>query len=252
MEDPIEGLRGGVVLAELGGYGDGAYCARHGRGASLVKLGTYIVDPGSEVPYHPRFVFPPDRGSYAEYLRENISAARASGALVGVSVVSIELADTLEFLRTAQENGADFLSLCAHSTMEMFVRAGTSSALCAERNWERLREWARAILAFARVPVIFKVGAEDTPDSIRAVGEIAKAGIPVVHINVGATDPGSPGLRILEGLRGACPLLIASGGIREIGNARAALQAGADAIAIGSAAMHDAGLCGRIRSALSG
>lgn len=39
-------LKNGVVLAELGGYGDGPYCAKHGAGTALVMMGTYIVDPG--------------------------------------------------------------------------------------------------------------------------------------------------------------------------------------------------------------
>ena len=61
MRGVLDRLRNGVVLAELGGYGDGPYCAKHGAGAALVMLGTYIVDDGENVPYDPRFVFKPGR-----------------------------------------------------------------------------------------------------------------------------------------------------------------------------------------------
>ena len=44
MQKDFDNLRNGVVLAELGGYGDGPYCAKHGLGAALVMMGTYIVD----------------------------------------------------------------------------------------------------------------------------------------------------------------------------------------------------------------
>ena len=40
MDYSFEDLGNGVVLAELGGHGDGPYCAKHGRGAALVILGT--------------------------------------------------------------------------------------------------------------------------------------------------------------------------------------------------------------------
>lgn len=50
MQRGFEDIRNGVVLAELGGYGNGPYCAKHGKGAALVMLGTYIIDPGDSVP----------------------------------------------------------------------------------------------------------------------------------------------------------------------------------------------------------
>ena len=75
MAKDFENLRNAVVLAELGGYGDGPYCARHGAGAALVMLGTYIVDAGDSVPYHEDFVFKPGRSSYQAYLEHHVAAA---------------------------------------------------------------------------------------------------------------------------------------------------------------------------------
>ena len=203
----FEKIRNGVVLAELGGYGDGPYCAKHGAGAALVMLGTYIVDAGDSVPYPAHFVFKPGRSNYARYLQEHIGIARASGTQVGISVISVNISDTLEFLKVVQEAGADYASLCVHSTMKMFLRVGLGSALCRRENWENLRKWAKEILKAAQIPVIFKIGIHDTPDTIEAVDVIADAGIPIVHINVGNTGPGSKGLAMLERLRSKCPFL---------------------------------------------
>ncbi len=110
MEKDVENLLNAVVLAELGGYGDGPYCAQYGAGAALVMLGTYIVDPGDSVPYHKDFVFKPGRSNYQAYLEHHITAARAGGAQVGISVVSVDLRDTVDFLQAAQEAGADYAS----------------------------------------------------------------------------------------------------------------------------------------------
>ena len=179
-------LKNGVVLAELGGYGDGPYCARHGAGAALVMLGTYIVDPGTDVPYPAHFVFKPGRAQYAAYLQEHVQQARQSNALVGVSVVSTRLADSLDFLAAAEEAGADFISLCAHSTMEVFVSTDTSSALCLRKNWPALRKWASTIADATRAPAIFKLGIDDTPDTLGAVDILIESGVPIIHVNVGS------------------------------------------------------------------
>jgi len=130
MEKDFEQIKNGVVLAELGGYGDGPYCAKHGAGAALVMLGTYIVDAGDSVPYPAHFVFKPGRTNYNEYLERHIAAARVSGAQVGISVVSVHISDTVDFLKAAEEAGADYASLCVHSTMEMFISAKVSGAVC--------------------------------------------------------------------------------------------------------------------------
>jgi len=252
MQNEFEELRNGVVLAELGGYGDGPYCAKHGAGAALVVLGTYIVDAGDSVPYDPRFVLEPGRSSYATYLQEHVAAARSSGAQIGVSVASVHISDTVEFLKAAEEAGADYVSLCAHSTMEMFVGAHVSAALCYRENWDRLREWTRAILEAVHIPVILKVGAYDTPDTVGAVAVIGAAGVPIVHVNAENTDAGSKGLAMVAQLRDTCPFLIASGGVHDIQGARRMLEAGADAVAIGTAAMKDPDLCGRIQHLLRG
>ena len=250
MGKSFEDIRSGVVLAELGGHGDGPYCAKYGAGCALVVLGTYIVDPGRNVPYPKHFVFKPGRANYAGYLQEHVAAARKSGAKVGVSIISINPADSVDFLVAAEGAGADYASLCAHSEMEMFLNAGLGAALCRRENFASLRRWASAIVKAVKIPVIFKIGLDDTEETGEAVEVMAECGVPIVHVNVGSTDAGSEGLRALNYLAGKCEFLIGGGGVKDVRGARRALKTGADAVAIATAAMKDPNLCGRIQREL--
>jgi heptaprenylglyceryl phosphate synthase len=102
------------------------------------------------------------------------------------------------------------------------------------------------------VPVIFKIGLKDTADTYGAVEMMAEAGAFYVHINAGSTGPGSAGLEAIGQLKGKAQFLIAGGGIEDAEGAKRVLKAGADAVAVGTAAMKDAGLCGRIQKAIAG
>lgn len=250
MSKVIQELKSGVVLAELGGYGDGPYCAKHGSGAALAMMGTYIVDPGDDVPYPSDFVFKTDKSSYMTYLREHLVAGRKGGSRIGVSVCTVKLSRTLDFLVAAEEAGADYVSLCAHSTMEMFVKEHLGEELCRPENAELLKEWALAILNAVSVPVIFKIGLTDPVHTSSAIDIMANNGVPVVHINLRETHSGSRGLNFLKTIKGKCKCLIVSGGIRNIDDARRVIDNGADAIAIGTAAMKDPSLCGTVQQAL--
>ncbi|MFH2068999.1 MAG: HisA/HisF-related TIM barrel protein [Candidatus Omnitrophota bacterium] len=243
-------LKKGVVLSELGGYGDGPYCALHGAGAALVMMGTYIVDPGDKVPYDPKFVFKPDRSVYAPYLREHVKAARAGGSKVGVSVISIELKHTLSFLAAAQEAGADYASLCTHSEMEMFTCAGLGETLCEPGNSKSLRRWAKAIMTSIIIPVIFKIGLGDLQNTLTAVDTLTEVGVPIVSVNVETNSPGSTGLKAVKQFAGHCACLVVGGGIKDLEGARRVLEQGADAVAIGTAAMKNPSLCGDIQKRL--
>ncbi len=250
MSDPVDDLENGVVLAELGGYGDGPYCAKHGAGAALVMLGTYIVDPSDNVPYPEAFVFKPDRSRYMPYLLKHVAAARTGGSKVGISVATVEISHTLDFLSAAEAAGADYVSLCAHSSMEMFVREGLGEQLCRRENAALLKEWASAILEGVNIPVIFKIGLTEPAETVDAVHILASIGIPVVHINIRQCKPESEGLDVLRELSGVCQCLISGGGIQDVEGARRVLAAGADAIAIGTAAMKDPALCGHVQEIL--
>ena len=252
MSNSIDSLKKGVVLAELGGYGNGPYCAKHGAGAALVMMGSYIVDPGDTVPYHKDFVFKPDKSVYVPYLQEHVAAAHSGGLKVGVSVATVELSHTLDFLSAAEDAGADYISLCAHSTMDMFVREHLGEELSRSENIDLQKKWAQAILDNTTVPVIFKIGLTESDRTIGAVHRLAEIGIPIVHINIETCNPGCRGLDVLGELRGVCQCLIAGGGITDIEDARRVLDAGADAVAVGTAAMKDPLLCGSLQKMLRG
>lgn len=251
MADSYDDLRNGVVLAELGGHGDGPYCAKHGAGAAMVLLGTYIVDPGDDVAYPAPFVFKPGRASYADYLVHHVDAARQSDGKVAASICCVALEDNVDFLQAAEAAGADYASYCAHSSMEMFISRDLSSRLCRRQHWGELRRLASALAAAVSIPVIFKIGADGPAEEvIGAVEVMAESGVPIIHANVWDTGAGSDGLAMVSDLKGKCEFLIAGGGIATAADARRVLDAGADAVAIGKAAMEDPGLIGRVQAAL--
>lgn len=251
MDSLLDPLSNGVVLAELGGYGDGPYCAKHGAGCTLVVLGTYIVDPRDDVRYPAHFVFKPGRESYQGYLCEHVAAARESGAAVAVSVVAVDLEDEIDFLVASEEAGADYVSLCLHSTMGMFLSEGLSSALLRRDNLPRLRERIGAHLKALQRPFIPKLRATASPDSDAAIGALLDLGVEIIHANVGdaASEQGAD---VIRRLKRRVPFLVAGGGIATVDDARRAIDAGADAVAIGAAAMRDPDLCGRLNRALRG
>jgi len=249
VSDLFADIRNGVVLAELGGYGDGPYCAQYGAGAALALLGTYLVDAGDQVPYPRTFVFKPGRAQYRDYLREHVEKAHRGAQRAGVSVICVDPADDIDFLLAAQEAGADYLSLCLHSVMAMFVSRGLSSAMLRREHWPHLREHLTAILHAVDRPLIVKISASDAPDSLGAVEQMVGVGVKIVHANVGhAVD--QYGVTLIRRLHEHCPFLIIGGGIRTSEHAHAVIEAGADAVAVATAAMTDPTLCGRLQAAL--
>ena len=249
MNDSLAPLKNGVVLAEIGSHSNGPWCAKHGAGAALVVLGTFIVDAGDDVPYNPDFVFKAGRENYGDYLNEHVAAARDSGAAVGVSVASVNLDDTIDFLLAAQGAGADYLSLCIHSSMEMFVSEGLGQALLRRENWPNLEKQVTTILEATDRPFIPKFGVSGGDDAEQAVEVMAGVGVSIFHVNVGDA-PSEHGSQVINRLRRPERVLIIGGGIRTSEQAREVIAVGADAVAVGTAAMQDPGLCGRLQLAI--
>ncbi len=249
MNDSVDPLKNGVVLAEIGSHSNGPWCAEYGAGAALVVMGTFIVDARDDVPYNPNFVFKPGRENYGDYLNEHVAAARDSGAAVGVSVVSVNLDDTTDFLLAAEEAGADYLSLCIHSSMEMFVSEGLGLALLRRENWPNLEKQVTTILEATDRAFIPKFGVSGGDDAEQAVEVMAGVGVNIFHVNVGDALS-QHGSQVISRLRQPGRVLIIGGGIRTSEQAREVIAAGADAVAIASAAMDDPKLCGRIQAEL--
>ena len=154
----------------------------------------------------------------------------------------------MDFLVAAEEAGADYASLCAHSEMKMFTEAGLGQALCLPENSNLLKKWASAIVHAVKIPVIFKTGFTQLGETATAVETTTAAGVPIVHLNIESSDAQSAGLRALGQLAGKCGFLIVGGGITDAEDARRVFKAGAGAVAIGTAAMKDRTLCGRIQT----
>jgi tRNA-dihydrouridine synthase len=232
----FEKLQNGIVLAELAGYGNGYYCASHGKGAAIVILGSYIIDAGDNVPYPKEFVFKPDMKDYKQYITEHIQAAAPSGAKICVSSLSTDIDQTVESFIVAQEAGADYVSYCAYSEMEMFVGKGLGVELCKRPNHLALKTLAHKISTAVEIPCIFKLGLFHTSEMIEAVEILANSGITMIHVVSGSTAE-SDGLKLLGELTGRCKFLIGGGGVTDFAGARRILSTGANAVSVGKATM---------------
>ena len=245
-EADLEGLKNGVVLAELGGHGDGPFCGKHGAGRALVVMGTYIVDPGESVPYPEGFVFKPGRKSFDSYLAAHAASAKKSGAQVCVSVISTAIEDSIDFLKSAEHAKADFASLCAYSDMEMFTAVGLGIELLRTDNASLLREWCTGITSSINIPLIIKMGFSGDRETLEAIRLMKKCGVSLFHVVVG-NAPEAQGLEHVGILKKTCPFLIIGGGIRDAAGAIRVLGAGADAVAVAAPVVKDPFYCGKLQ-----
>ena len=249
MQDGLSDLENGIVLAELGGYGNGPFCAEYGKGAALVIMGTYIIDASDDVRYPAEFVFKPGPSNYRDYLRRHVPKAKESGAKVAVSAISVNLQDTVDFLVEAEAAGADYVSLCGHSAMDMFTSRGLGYKICMPENRLILKEWARVIMDATKVPFIFKPGSVWKSEIIESVRIVAGLGGPILHANLGlAFEP--QGLETVKKLSSIFDFVIAGGGITNANSAGKVLAAGAKAVSVAKAAMQDSTFIGRLRADL--
>ena len=249
MKTQFKVLQNGVVLAELGGRSNGPYCAKYGAGAALVLMGTYVIDGSDNVPYPSDFVFKPGRNNYSLYLKEHIQSAQGSGAKVGVSAISVHLKDTIDFFMASEEAGADYISLCAYSTMEMFTSEGLGCELVTLENRTKLKMWVSEILKQVSIPFIFKFGTDDEAAAVKTVELLSEMGVPIIHA-VRSSTSGSQGLATLGKLAKKCQFLMGAGGVTDIDSARNILSVGAGAVVVATAAMKDSTLLGRLQSQL--
>jgi imidazole glycerol phosphate synthase subunit HisF len=114
-----------------------------------------------------------------------------------------------------------------------------------------LRERVGVYMEALTRPPIVKVGLRDAPGTEEGIGQLVQLGVECVHANVGDVTAAA-GQAAIRQLSEYVPFLIAGGKIKAAEDALRALDAGADAVAIGTAAMHDPGLCGRLQGELRG
>ncbi|MDD5659833.1 MAG: HisA/HisF-related TIM barrel protein [Actinomycetota bacterium] len=241
-------LKNRIVLSEMAGYTDGEFCAINGKDAALVMIGTYIISDLLSINYPKDFIFKPDKRDYFDYLVKNIFYAKKSGAKVGVSAVSIDIEDSVDFLIAAEEAGADYASYCAHSIMDIFISNNTSSALLLKDNRNRLREAIRTMVYKIKIPIIFKIGAFDNDNVLEAIDIIKEEGIDLIHINIGSNKKNLEGHEFLKKINRENLFIIAGGRVKNFNNARDIINSGADAVSIATASIKKPDLISRINS----
>lgn len=245
-----DNLKNSIVLAEMAGYSNASFCIKNGAGSSLAILGTYIIDPSEKIPYPEEFYFKSDKNAYYDYLEKNINIIKKTKIKVGVSAVSIDIKDTIIFLKTAQELGADYLSYCAHSVMKMFLDKNTSSALCLKKNHEKLKRVLYDLNDSLDLPIIIKIGIFDNEFVMEAIKIICDCGFDLFHINFENMENGSKGLESLKKVKNEKIFIIAGGGIKNTEDVLRVLHEGADAVSIANAAVKKHDLIKNIKSDL--
>jgi imidazole glycerol phosphate synthase subunit HisF len=129
--------------------------------------------------------------------------------------------------------------------MEMFTSVGLGMSIMDRGNTPLLKEWCTTIVKSVGIPLIIKMSMGQSAKTMDAIKLMIDCGVPIFHVVAqGARDIGL--------LAETCPFLIVGGGIGTTDDARRALDAGADAVAIATAAMKNPALCGRIQGALRG
>ena len=130
------------------------------------------------------------------------------------------------------------------------METNTSSAMLLKKNWKHLENLTRKMLKKITVPIIFKIGAFDNEDIADSVEFLKDLGISFFHINIMGSLPGSEGLRFLDSIKKNGLFIVSGGGVTDIERANSILEHGADAVAIGNAAIKDPGICGNIQRKL--
>jgi tRNA-dihydrouridine synthase len=251
LDNSFEKVKNQLVLPELAGLADGPYAIKNGRGAALVMLGTYIISSEENVPYPKHFVFYPSSRIYRSYLKKHIALAGSAGSLVGVSAIGLNIDETVQFLQVSQEEGADFASLCVHSSMDMFNTAGLGRHMCHKENLSLLKSWTSALVENLDIPLIMKIYFENPKMTLPAIEVMTEEGAHAIHINIGSSGKDSQGLAYLSQVKERTSFLIAGGGIKTKEDVQRIFDAGAHSAAIGAEAMKDFNAIYTITSALS-
>jgi imidazole glycerol phosphate synthase subunit HisF len=119
-----------------------------------------------------------------------------------------------------------------------------------KKNWDHLERLTGKLLKKLSVPLIFKIGAHDNEDILPAFIFLKELGIKIFHINITSCLQDSRGMKFLDSLDKEEIFIIAGGGISDINGVKRILEQGADAAAIGNAAIRDPDIIRKIQSEL--
>jgi len=257
----FDGMRGGTGISSMVNVTSGKFCGDYGRGSAMVQIGGYGADP-----------YEGNRKAIVDFLKPHIEEARRSGAKVAVNTLALNLDYLVEFVKGFEEAGGDFVEYNAHTPSQGYVSKGLGYIQFAPKNQRSLFEFTKRLSDALSIPLIVK-GRAWSPASSGSVERVAadyavlaeelvKHGASAIHLNIRKEDEKRYDLDVLKEIRDKSDVfLIASGyaglthggGVsldKAVSDAKAILDAGADLVLIGEAAMHDPTIVERLAERL--
>lgn len=254
-------MRGGIGISSMVNITSGKFCGDYGRGSAMVQIGGYGADP-----------YKGDRKAIVDFLKPEIEAARRSGAEVAVNTLATDLDYLVEFVKGFEEAGGDFVEYNAHTSSQNYVSRGLGYMQFAQENQQSLFEYTEKMADALSMPLIIK-GRAWSPSSSRSVKRVAndyaalaeelmKYGASVIHLNIRKEDEKRYDLDVLGEIKDKSNVfLIASGYVgltpdgkvdleKAVSDTKAILNAGADLVLIGQAAMNDPTIVERLAEKL--
>lgn len=255
FEDLANRLRGGLFLSSMMGITDGAFCAQRSAGCAMVQLGAYLAEPtatAEEMGRDAASYLPGDPAACTRFLADECAAARQSpDMVVALNLATPRLAWGLEAAACFARAGGDLVELNAHGSYSRYLELGKLRAMVRPEHRDELLRWVDALNQI-EIPLVVKFnGQSDRAHLWSALEEMAARAVPSVHLNVRARETRSPDLSLVQEARARyAGLLLVSGYVRSAPDARACLEAGADAVGIADPTQGQAGYIDRIAQAL--
>jgi acyl-CoA synthetase (AMP-forming)/AMP-acid ligase II/thioesterase domain-containing protein/acyl carrier protein len=241
-------LRGGVFLSAMVGWADGAFCARHGRGARMVQIGALIAD-AEDRSHDDRYLLPLAEDEMTAVLRRQVEAARAGLGDIPLCLngAVADLDSGLKMARAWQAAGGDLFELNCHGTYRRLVERGRLQAMALPENRPLLLGW---LSEFCRldIPLLAKFRAPaDGVDTGALLDDISGVeGLFGIHLNVRGPE-GRPAVDLVRSHRSRVPgILLCSGYVRKPRHLKELAAAGADCIGVAEGLLEDHGLLARL------
>lgn len=249
-ETLFDEMRGGIGISSMVNITSGKFCGDYGKGSAMVQIGGYGADP-----------YKGDRKAIVDFLKPQIEAARQSGAKVAVNTLATNVDYLVEFVKGFEEAGGDFVEYNAHTPSQDYVSRGLGYMQFAPENQQSLFDYTKKMADALSIPLIIK-GRAWSPSSSGSVKRVAndyaalaeelvRYGASAIHLNIRKEDEKRYDLDVLGEIKGKSNIfLIASGYVgltpdgradleKAVSDTKAILNAGADLVLIGQAAMND-------------
>lgn len=244
-----ERLKGGLFISSMMGQTNGAFVARHGKGASMVQLGALLAD-AEDRSHDQRYLLPLGQEDMTPVLKQEVDEVRKALGDIPI-MLNAGVGDLESGLRMANafgEAGGDIFELNIHGGYGKLLKRGLLRAMALPENRATLIEWLTE-LARLDIPAVVKFwGGEERVDFTRVLEELA----PIerlfgIHFNVRAEQGEAPDVAFVRRVRPHVKgVLFCSGNVKARTHVDALLSAGADCVGIAKGVLDEPGIIARL------